>query len=183
MRWDGFSRSVAFGAAAAAAYVPFALAIGPALGRQGALFAFLALLIPFYLTGIGLTRRRGVAAAVLATGIIVATTVSYATVREGLVVVALALGLARSGLAQPGTFVRSVVLETLLFVGGLSVASVLVGSSTLSVAIALWGFFLVQSVFFLVAGPRSSSSQGSIDPFDEAHDRATAILDDSLGRA
>lgn len=181
MRWGDFSRSVLFGAVAAAAFAPFALTVGPLLGGQWVLVGFAALVVPLYLTGLGDTRRRGVAAAVFASALIAMIAIFDTTPRDALVAVALALGLARSGLAHPGSFVRAVVVESLLLVGGLSVSSALVGNSTLSVVLAIWGFFLVQSVFFLLAAARSTVPRGLVDPFDEARDRANAILDDALG--
>ena len=183
MRWGSFSRSALFGAVAAAAVAPFLLTLGPWLGVQWALVGFAALVIPLYLTGLGDTRRRGMAAAVFGSALIAAIAILDPTPRDALVAMALVLGLARSGLAYPGSFVRSAIVELLLQVGGLSVAATLIGSSTLSVVLAIWGFFLVQSVFFLLSATRSSAPRGEVDPFDEARDRAIAILDDAPGSA
>ena len=44
------------------------------------------------------------------------------------------------------------MLEALLLFGGLALARQLIGPSMLSLVLAVWGFFLVQSVFFLVSG-------------------------------
>jgi hypothetical protein len=181
MRWNGFSRSVLFGAAAAAAFAPVALTLSPWLGVQWSLVVFAALAVPLYLTGLGDTRRRGVTAALFAMLGIAGVGVLGATPREALVAAAVVLGLARSGLAYPGPFVRSAVLESALLAGGLMVANVLIGSSTLSVVLAVWGFFLVQSFFFLVVGARPIAAPRRVDPFDEARDRAIAIMDEPVG--
>lgn len=183
MRWGTFSQSVLFGAVAAAAFAPFALIFSPWFGVQWALVGFAAGVIPFYLTGLGNTRRRGFAAALFASALIAAIAIFDAAPREALVGVALALGLARSGLAHPGAFVRSVLVESLLLVVGLSVAATLIGGSTLSVVLAIWAFFLVQSVFFLVSRTNSMAECELVDPFDEARDRAIAILDDVVTHA
>ncbi len=180
MRWNTFSQSVLFGGVAAAAFAVFALILSSRFGVEWSLVGFAACAIPIYLVGLAETRRRGAAAAMLAAGLIAGVVALDASPREALFVSALALGLARSGIAYPRAFARGVLIESMLGVGGLSVAGILIGTSTLSVVLAVWGFFLVQAVFFLIPRARPIRPAEAIDPFDEARDRANAILDDAI---
>jgi hypothetical protein len=67
--------------------------------------------------------------------------------------------------------------ELALLLGGLLFARFLAGPSLLSAALALWGFLLMQSFFFLVAGGRSQATARDGDPFEQAHRRALALLE------
>jgi len=180
MRWNGFSRSVWFGAAAAAAFAVFGVTLAPRIGLEWALVVFGACVVPVYLFGLAPTRRRGVSAALFAAALIGGASLLDVSPRESLLVAAIALGLGRSGIAHPGPFARSVWIELFLLFGGWSVAGLLLAGSTPSVVLAVWGFFLVQAVFFLLPRTRPTSPGAAIDAFDEARDRANAILDDTV---
>ena len=66
----------------------------------------------------------------------------------------------------------------LLIAGGLGLARFLAGPDTLQMAFAIWGFFLVQSFFFLVGGiaERVETTAG-LDPFEVARSRALALME------
>jgi hypothetical protein len=71
-----------------------------------------------------------------------------------------------------------VVLEVGLVGGGLLLARFLAGPSLVAIMLAVWGFLLVQSFFFLVPGAREGArGTPQRDPFDAAHERARALLD------
>jgi hypothetical protein len=86
------------------------------------------------------------------------------------------LGIARSACLYPAAPARAVLRELVLLVGGLLFARFLIGAAVPSTALALWGFFLVQSCFFLIAGAPQRAPVGQLDPFDEAHRRALNLL-------
>jgi hypothetical protein len=88
------------------------------------------------------------------------------------------LGVARSGFLYRAAPARAVALEVGLLVGGLVFARFLSATALFPTALAFWGFLLVQSLFFLVAGVRARppGSRGA-DPFEEAYQRATVLLE------
>ena len=181
MRWNSFARSLLFAGVAAAGYAPFSLAVAPWLGAGAALAAYAVLAVAVYTAGLGSTLRHGVGAALwaglLGAGVLAATS----SPREGVVAAALILSFCRSGVLYRAPFARALVLEGVLLVGGLGLAGHLMGPSTLSAILAVWGFFLVQSVFFLVAGERGERSRAeAFDPFERARSRALSILEEKV---
>ena len=71
---------------------------------------------------------------------------------------------------------RSLLLELVLLVASLAVASALGGGRPLSLALGVWSFFLVQSAYFLCQ--RSAQrAETAADAFDVAHRRAISLLE------
>jgi hypothetical protein len=68
-------------------------------------------------------------------------------------------------------------LEAVLVGGGLCFARFVGGPGGVGVALGLWAFFLVQSLFFLAGGVETRTRTRHADPFDEACARAFAVLD------
>ena len=116
----------------------------------------------------------GVAAAILGSCLAVMTH----TLPELALGLAVLFGMARGGLFYRLRPARAIAVEVALVGGGLLCARFLAGSSLVSVALAVWGFWLVQSVFVLVGGVRvRERATPQKDPFDAAHERACALLD------
>ncbi len=181
MRWNGFARSLVFAGVTAAGYAPFALVVAPWLGAGAALAAYAVLAVAVYTVGLASTLRRGVGAALLAALLGAGVLAATASTREVVVAAALILCLCRSGVLYRTRFARALVLEGTLLVGGLGLAQHLMGPSTLSVILAVWGFFLVQSVFFLVGGVEEKRLACEVlDPFEQAHARALSILEEGV---
>ena len=87
----------------------------------------------------------------------------------------------RSGLLYESRPARAWAFELLLTGGGLALAASLLGRSELTMALAIWGFFLVQSGFFLVGGVREAPAPTARpDPFEAAHARALALVEDDV---
>lgn len=179
MKWDGFGRSLAFAAIAGAAWPAFALAAQPFLGARTALTLYLVAGAAVYAAGLATSRVRGIAGGLLAAAIAVA----FASVARDPAVVALGaavgIGVARSGLLYRTSVARAIATEAMLLGGGLVLARFLAAPSVLGVALAIWGFLLVQSAFFAIGGVsiRSAESAGP-DRFERARRRALALLDD-----
>jgi hypothetical protein len=97
---------------------------------------------------------------------------------------AIAVGVARSGFLTRRRPLRAIALEALLLAGGLAAARAFFSPGLAGVALALWGFFLVQSLAPLVGGasPRRAAPEG-VDPFEHARARAEALLDEPAPRA
>lgn len=178
MRWHGFVPSLVFAAVAAAAYPVFALVMGPWLGSGLALSAYLLGVAVLYVAGIGPPGRRGHAlfgAMLLALGV-AALAGSPFEIAAG---AALLIGVCRSGLLYRARPLRALVVEAGLLACGLGLARAVGAPTLLGCAMAIWGFGLVQSCFFLIAGreARGEPIEG-IDPFELARDRALALLDE-----
>lgn len=181
MRWDTFGRSALFAAVAAALWLPWMMTVGPILGAWRAHALFLGVAMAGYIGGLapgratparrlGIASVAGLAACGLALG-------AQTAIELALALAAL-LGLARSGVLYRTTPARAVAIELGLLGGGLLFARHLSGSGALSTPLALWGFLLVQSLFFVIAGthPRTDRARHA-DPFDAAHGHAVALLD------
>jgi hypothetical protein len=85
----------------------------------------------------------------------------------------------RSGFLFSMKSARALVTETGLLAAGLAMAYVLAGWGVLSMALATWGFFLVQSLYFLVGGTGQRAGKAEdIDPFEKAHKQAARLMDD-----
>jgi len=178
MRWNGFARSLIFAAVAAGAFPVFALFANPILGPASGLSLYLLGIGVLYVAGLAPRRSRTVAAvgiaAVLGAGVLILAP-SVGTIAAG---AALVVGVCRSGVLYRSRRARALVTETCLLAGGLGLARFLAGPDTLQMAFAIWGFFLVQSFFFLLGGvaERTEASAG-LDPFEVARARAVALME------
>jgi hypothetical protein len=113
----------------------------------------------------------------LGTGVALAAPTS----RDVVLAAALLLGLCRSGLLYRTRFARAVVLEGVLLCAGLGIAGHLLTSSTFSAVLAVWAFFLVQSVFFLIGGVEARREAArDVDPFEAARARAVEIMEQGV---
>lgn len=178
MTWNTFVRSAGFAAVAAAGWFPWALVTAPLVGGWNARAVYLTVVTIVYVAGLapsGARRIRSVVAAILATAVLACVVRSSGELCIGL---AMTLGLARSVFLFPSPAVRAVALEAVCLVGGLLFARFLAGPTLSATGLAVWGFLLVQSLFFLVPsrGGRAPSGQAG-DPFEDAHRRALALLE------
>lgn len=167
MRWDSFGRSAAFAACAALGWMPWVVVGGPRA-------LYLVAVTSAYVAGLGGPIPRRLPAAVLTAvaggALLLARDATVLSV--GL---AVALAVARSAFLYRAVPARAVVVETALAGGGLLFARLL-GTPSL----AIWGFFLVQSFFFLLGGVRArETATGHPDPFEAAHARAMEVLERS----
>ena len=88
----------------------------------------------------------------------------------------LILGLARSGGLYHRSAARGLALEVCWVLSGLWMAHLFAGVSLLSWGLAVWGFLLTQSLFFLVAELEERRSIEG-DPFEQARARALRLMD------
>src|SRR4029453_4263686 len=178
MRCNSFLRSVLFGAVAAAAWPLWLLLAFPTIGWSAAQAVYLIGVTVLYIAALSPSRPRGFVAALPAPRGAGATGPAGRSIPELVIGLAALLGIARSGFLLPTAAGRAVLREAVLLIGGRCFARLLVSTAVPSISLALWGFFLVQSVFFLFADtPRITAPE--IDPFDAAYRRAIALLDRS----
>ena len=178
--WNTFVRSAVFAAVAAALWFPWAIIAAPTIGSWQARAFYLIAVAAAYVAGLSPRRARAVPLAAMlaivggAAAMVVASTAELSIVLETL------LGVARSGVLYRASPARALATEAMLLATGLLFARFLGGFTIVSTALAIWGFLLVQSVFFLVGGVRARPLVAGVgDPFDDAHRRALVLLDRS----
>ena len=181
MRAGKFSSSLVFAAVAGLAAVPYLLVALPAFGLIRTLAigsivsvaAYIVVASPSLVRGLrsgALTLALGVGLYALAPGVVV------------LFASAILLGVVRSGLLYRAKIGRAFAIEAMLFLLATSVAQLLAGSTVQSYGLAVWGFFLVESTFFLFEGARSRAESGSAeDPFERARREATRLMEEQPG--
>jgi hypothetical protein len=172
-----FSRSLVF-AALAGTGVPLILGgLGPLLGHAFAMQLYLVGSAVAYAAAMAPNLRRATLAAAAA-GTAGTLLLALPLGLPGLAVgSALVVALCRSGLLHQAGGLRGIVLEGVLQAAGLLLAAFLADRSAISLAVATWGYFLVQSLFFLVGGIQLRRPEPKGDAFDEARMRLLALLD------
>ena len=178
IRWNTFPAGLVFAAIAAGGVLPWLLVVKPIAGAYAAIALYLVALLAGYVGLISPERSRGFVAALVT----LAAGIGVAAVARSVTELALGLGVvlavARSGFLYGRSPGRAVVLETFLVAGGLLFARFLAGHSALAIVLSVWGFFLVQSFYFLGGEPkRREVSGGHPDAFENAYGRALALLD------
>ena len=178
MRCNTFGRSAAFAALAGIGVMPWLLIGGPLLGMRWALTVYLVALAALSALACAPSLRRGLYACATVAGLGGAVASTMPTLPELALGLAVLLAIARGVFLYRRRTARAVMLEVALIGGGLLLARFLAGPSLVSIMLAVWGFLLVQSFFFLVPGARvAARAAPQRDPFDAAHERARALLD------
>jgi len=177
MRANGFGRGVAFAAVAAAGSAAWLLCTAPLLGARRAFALWLVGLAAVYVGGLAERVRGRVGAAALTAAVGLGLLAVVPGNHELVPALAVVIAVARSVFLFRAAPARAVVVEGLLLLGSLGFAAALGGPSLRGILLGTWGFFLVQSFFFLIPGGRICASAGRTDPFAAAHARALALLE------
>lgn len=170
---DSFGRALAFAVVAALGWLPWALFCGGVLGLAIARVLYLVVVAAAYVGTLGSPPRIGRALAVAVLGMAAALLAD--TVAELAIALAALVGLCRVSTAGRTPGLRAVAVEVVLLASGLVFARYLALSGLPSTAVAIWGFLLVQSAYFLGALPRASSPAQD-GGFDDLYRRATELL-------
>jgi len=179
MRWNHFGGSLVFSALAAACLPAAWLLLGPVMGRFDAIALTVVATSSLYLVGIAPSLRRGIPVALAAGGVGLVVLCFAHSLREVAIASAVIVAVARSGVLYRARPLRALALELGLTMGGLGLAGFLAGRGPLELALALWGYLLVQSCFFLVAGVHERAPvTGPDDPFDRARIRLLSLLEE-----
>jgi hypothetical protein len=175
LRWDGFGRSLAF-AALAAAGLPVAVAFaGGLFGGEGAARLYVVAAAVLYSTGLCADRSRRVAAFACAAFAAMILALLPQGLRPTAVGAAGVVALVRGVLVAESRPVRTLVIEVALGAAGLAAAAWFARGGLLALCLAIWGYFLVQSGYFLIGARGSTAAQ---DPFDRARARLLRLLED-----
>ena len=88
----------------------------------------------------------------------------------------------RSGLLRPGGVLVKIAAEILTACGGAAIVAWFNPATPMSMALSVWLFFLIQSLyFFMVGGVEEGPNRKNAfqaDPFEQARRRAEAVLSD-----
>lgn len=181
IRIDKFVRSLVFAALAGLATVPYLLFAMPVVGPLRAMAMGSVLAVAVYVAAVSPNAQRAlryaVAALVLGGGLMLLAPPIVVLFGSAMV-----LGLLRSGVVYRAKIGRAFLLETVVFLVAVGTARLLAGATVLSYGLAVWGFFLVQSAFFLFAGmhPRREATSDE-DPFERARREATRLMEELPG--
>lgn len=177
-RWDSFGRSLAF-AALAAAGLPVAVTFAGALfGGEGAARLYVLAAAGAYSVGLCPDRSRRVAAFAFAVfaGMILA--LLPFDLRDTAIGAAGIVAFARSVLLPGARTLRAFAIEAALGAAGLATAAWFARGGLLALCLAIWGYFLVQSGYFLIGARGPSAGETARDPFDRARARLQRLLED-----
>lgn len=170
-------RSLLFAVVAGLAVIPALMVGGSLVGRFWAWMAVCLGTAVLYVVTVAPSWARALPAGALATLFSIAVAGLATTPAELALGAALVVGVCRSGLLYRRRGMRSLAIEVGLLAIGLVFARSLAGSSPLTIGLGVWGFYLVQSLFFVIAGWETQQPAGTVeDPFDEAERRAMEIL-------
>lgn len=183
MSTRGFARTLAFGAAAGALW-PLAFAASCRMvGWDFAWSLGLTGIAAAYAAGLAPHARGALASAgfVALLGSVIQLLWPEPLAAAGSA--ALSIALLRSHWLSTGrSGLRTLCLEMALLLGGLVAARTAFSPDPLGSAAALWAYFLVQSLFFLLSDPAPlPPAPAKGDPFEEALRRANTLLDDPGG--
>jgi hypothetical protein len=176
MRWNGFGRSVAFAAVAGAGVLVALPLAAPVFGAPASLRLYLLGIAVLYVSGLAAERRRGLAAGAVASALALPVLLLPLGAACSAVAAAAIVAIVRSAVVFRSRPLRACVSEAMLLATGLSLAEVLADGTTVGAALAIWGYFLVQSTFFLIGGARLRRADGPVDPFDRARAELLALL-------
>ena len=84
----------------------------------------------------------------------------------------------RSGICFQGSLLRTLGAEVALSLGGGVLVAYFDPHSMMAWAVAIWMFFLVQSLYFVFVSENSEAEEGDVelDPFEQAKERAENIM-------
>jgi len=173
-----FCRSLIFAALAAALYLPVAVFVPMILGWKLTMFGYVAFVTGAYVAGIAPTLSRGVRLGALASILVLVGSLWVRGPWSLFVAATIAIAVCRAGFLYTSKPGRALLAEVVIGTGALWLAEHLLTSVGAGVALALWGFFLVQSCYFLIGAIQPRVQKPDIDPFEAAHQRALAILEE-----
>ncbi len=172
-----FGGTLGFGIAAGVGFPGFAVLASPIVGPHAALCLFVALGAIAYAALLGQGLRERVAGAFIAALFIVPTVLLTNEIAGVAMGAALAIAIARTRILGTSHLPRTVAVEAALAAFGFAFVTALDGPGWFPISLAIWGWFLVQSLYFLIGGLPAPVLEGDVDPFDLASEQANRILE------
>ena len=178
MRLGNLAGNLMFGAIAGLATVAYSLVGPPLLGFSSAWLWWCLFLTVSHLVAIAPSLARGVRIGMLAGAIGIGIHMFAPGNAAAMLGMMMLLGLMRSGFLFPRRLARALAVELGLGAAAGLLAAALAGPSSLSLGIAVWGFFLVQSLFFVIGGFEIRRLSFSEDAFEKARREAMTVMED-----
>lgn len=175
MRIDRFGHGVAFAAIAGLGIMGWQLATSPVL-HDAALPLGLTLLALAWLFGLARSAASGFKLLLGAGPLALLVALVTGDLLITAVMLTVIIGVARGVFITGHSAGRAVLIEALTGVSALALAGFLLSGGLLSLGLATWGYFLVQSCAMLPGGARQAKAS-AVDPFEAAHARASQLLD------
>ena len=177
MSTRSFAGTLAFGLLAGLAFPGFALLTSPLLTTSGALGFFLSSGAIGYAALLGAGWRERAKGALIASAFVLPTALFLDGVGALAMAAALAVAVARARLLGGQDPVRTLATEGGLALAGFGFVAALRGPDWPSISLALWAWFLVQSVYFMIEAGSPDPDAGEVDAFDLATREIVRILD------
>jgi hypothetical protein len=175
-RWDGFASSLAF-AALAAAGLPVAVTFAGALvGSEAAVRLYAIAAAGLYAIGLCPDRSRRVAALAFCALVGMILALLPLGLRETAIGAAGLVAFTRGVLLPDSRSLHALAIEAVLGAVGLATAAWFAHGGLLALCLAVWGYFLVQSGYFLF-GPQRAAGEAA-DPFERARVRLQRLLEE-----
>lgn len=181
MRGGSVLGSLAFALVAALGSIPWILVGEPFVGRLWAAALYCLVTLVLYLFVIAPSVARGFAIAGLAAVAAGVVGLLASWPAEAILGAVVILAVARSGFLYRRVPARALVSEVLLSLGGLLFARAVGGPTVLGIGLAIWSFFLVQSLYFLIGGRSEVTEEPAVDPFERARQQALVLMDSPRG--
>ena len=176
MRWNHFGGSLLFAALAALGFPAARLIFDGVLGPHLTTHFYLVATAAAYALCIAPTLRRGIAGGAFVGLLGAGLMLGGSRTTELALGLAAGIAVARSVVLYRARMTRALTIELMLTLGGLLLANWFAGPGVLGGSLALWGYFLAQTVYFPLsaASPRHRDHSG--DGFDEARARLRTLL-------
>lgn len=162
MARSSFARALGFAVLAAALTVPVLIMGAFSFGYEGTLLAYLLVLTPISLFVTAPQLRAGVRAGFVTGVVAVLLLGCLARVESALLGAIVMLAIGRSLLAGPRPLARVLFVEIVLGALAFAVFAAFRDQRLLGDALAVWGFWLVQSGFALVSHPAGADRKSVV---------------------
>lgn len=171
-----FGRALLFAGLAAALTVPALLLGAFAWGYEGSLVSYLLVLTPISLFVAAPDLRSGLRVTLISGAIALLFLCSVERVETALLGAILILAVGRSLLSGPRGMGRTLAVEIVLGMLAFGAFAAFHDRHLIGDALAIWGFWLVQSGFALFAHPGQQREQPTVDAFEAARTAAERLM-------
>lgn len=172
-----FARGLSFAALAGLGAPLFLLLTAPRFGYGPASATYALALLVVYPPFVASSLRRGALGAALAVLLVAPVAVLRPDALVALAVTPFVLGVVRGAVLFPRPFARALAYEMGLAAASGLVAALFYEPGLVGVSLSAWGFWLVQAGYALVPGRPPRFAEAGVDPFEQAHAAALAVLE------
>lgn len=174
-----FIGTLVFGAIAALAFPPVTKLATAWMSATTAAALYFTAVAAIYVGALGTGRSLRLAAVVLASSFGATSTLLASTLAPTVLALTLALACSRARILYRGRLEHAWVVELVFALIALIAVQAVVSPTYRGIALATWAYWLVQSAYFLVPSREGEDGPSGKDPFDDAVNRATELMDDA----